>query len=374
LKLKKRRILKVKVDKKLLSSALAVANEIISKATIMPILGYCMINITKNNIEVLSTNLDVFISKNIICESIEEGGALFPAKIIWDIVKGLPDGEIEISSTSDNNSWVIIKSGKIKFKIACLSTSEFPQKPDIKVGKSLLLKTETLTKLIYQLSPTVSTDSNRIALGGILFEVQNKTLTVVSTDGHRLTLNKVNIEDDITARVIVPSVSLKSLSSLSAEEPDVRIYLTNGSYLLFQSGNSKIAVRLLSGEFPEYNRIIQTTSPKNIEVNKQLLLDGVKRIKIMRDEITKHLKLSISNNTIILSSINPEAGEAKETIEANYTGENCTVGFNSEYLEKMLMRFDGEIVNISLSDEFSPCFFRDKENLGYLGIISPMKA
>jgi len=202
------------------------------------------------------------------------------------------------------------------------------------------------------------------------------TIKMVGTDGHRLSV----IERPIEAKhkeesVIVPKKAMMELRRLLEEDESQAGFQIGFSknHALFKRDGLVMVSKLIDGNYPNYNQVIPTKNTKKVVVPKDQLTHAVRRVSILSKEKTNAVKLQLENNVLLLSTNNPEVGEANEELTITYTGENLSIGFNSRYLLDVLMAMDGEAISLELSDSLSPCLIKEEGSEAYRCVVMPMR-
>ena len=233
-----------------------------------------------------------------------------------------------------------------------------------------------INKTIY----SVTLEEAGFKLSGVFTEKvaqQGKTfLRMVSTDGHRLSMMDKeikNVEDlKIDNGVMIPKKGMLELNRLVSEGETVHLGFKQNNCLA-KKGNSTIVIRLLESKFPDYNAVIPNKAQHTIKIKRESLLDGMKKMVILSNESYKGVKITLENNNMELVSINPDLGDAQENLEVEYEDERLEMGFNSRYFIDALQSMDSEFVDLGFIDNSSPCLITGDDDMGFLGIIMPMR-
>jgi DNA polymerase-3 subunit beta len=202
------------------------------------------------------------------------------------------------------------------------------------------------------------------------------TIKMVGTDGHRLSLIDKTVEAKHKEEsVIVPKKAMMELRRLLEEDESQTGFQLGFSknHALFKRDGLIMVSKLIDGNYPNYQQVIPTKNTKKVIVPKDQLTHAVKRVSILSKEKTNAVKLQLENNTLILSTNNPEVGEANEELAITYKGESIAIGFNSRYLMDVLMAMDGEAISLELSDSLSPCLIKEEGNEAYRCVVMPMR-
>lgn len=361
--------MKFSVAKKDLFEALQKVIGVIPPKTTIAILT-CMLFDLKNNIlQITGTDLEISITTKLPVKGEEDGCCAIPAKILMEIVRELPDVPILFSSEQENK--IILKTDKGEYKITVQSKEDFPKITIDEGGNSFTLENEILRRMAEKTIFAVSTDELRPALTGINMELSPSELKFVATDGHRLVkivYSNFKISDNITKNLIIPTKTMNLLIRNMAEKGSAMIKIGE-DHIVFELDNSIVYSKLITGIYPNYEKVIPNQNDKRLVVNRELLLSSLKRVSIFSSSLTHQIRFIISKDEISVRSEDIEYGaEGKETIPAQFNGEWLQVGYNSNYLIDILRHLEGEEVFFDLKDGstaaiIQPSIQRQGENI-----------
>jgi DNA polymerase III subunit beta len=358
-----------------LQKALHRAQGIAERKTTIPILANVLMQAKKTGVSLTAFDLDIGLVTEHPAEVISEGAITLSAKTLFDIVRSLPEAQVGIKSTSNNA--VEITSGKAHIKLLGMPAEEYPALP--KEEKSNLVKAEgkTLLEMIEKTSFAISTDETRYILNGLYFEPGGKgSVRVVATDGHRLSLVERPFEGDFKLKkgVILPRKGLLELRRLLEEAPEAECFLGFGdSSAVFKKSGLSMFMRLIDGQFPDYQEVIPKDSDKALKLARGPLLDTLKRISLLSEEKSHAVRMELAEGRLRVSSQNPDLGEAHEDIPVDYTGKKVEVGFNARYIVDVLTVISTDDVMFELVDEQSPGVVRPTGDKSFTAVIMPMR-
>ena len=201
---------------------------------------------------------------------------------------------------------------------------------------------------------------------------------MVSTDGHRLSKVDRGLAGgpELKPGVIIPRKGLMELRrALEGSTGAIELGFHAG-HVFVRNGRTVISVKLIEAQFPPYDQVIPKDHDKCCIVPRTAFLESLKRISLMSSDKTWGVKLSIEKGLLKVSSDNPDLGEAREELDADYDGVALTVGFNARYLIDVLQEIDSENVRIELGGELDPGVLRPSQpegDLDHLGVIMPMR-
>jgi DNA polymerase-3 subunit beta len=365
--------MKIIVTKEEMLAKLSTIQNIVEKKSALQILSHFLLDAGKQGSSIVATDLDTALREPLAITVEKEGRICLPARKMFEIVREI-EGDLQMETIDDQ--WLKIKAGAGSFRVACLSAKEFPAWPGMDDTQELSVKSAVLVEAIEKTVYACGENDTRYALNGLLFHfAAGNKLTVVGTDGHRLSLLSKDIEGAAQEekKLIVPRkacIELKKL--LEKREEDVRISITQ-NHVLFTMGDVQFLTRLREGTYPNYEQVIPSNNDKKIIINREHLSRIVRRVSIMSKEQTRGIRVDMSGGLMKISSSNPDIGEASEEIAIEYEGENLTLGFNAGFLQDILQVMDSEKVRLEMQAQLSPVLVRDEQDDSYRCVIMPMR-
>ncbi|OVE82381.1 DNA polymerase III subunit beta, partial [bacterium K02(2017)] len=303
---------------------------------------------------------------------IEKSGTItVNAKSLYEIIKESQGQEVDVTSLS--NERIEIISGQSEYKLMGLSPKEFPNLPEVE-GEFNKVATESFLKVLDKVSFAMSNDETRYHLNGVLIEKGDVDSVMVATDGHRLAYYKqaLDLKNVKPEKVILPKKGVIELSKLCEKEKAIDLCVTE-RHILAKTEKQTLYIRLIDGNFPDYNRVIPDKNKVEINIPRQEFVGALKRVALMANDRSKGVSLYFCNDSLSISSSNPELGEAKEDIELAYKGPVFTIGFNASYFIDVLNVITDEQVIVSFKDELSPCLISCNSDPGFKSVIMPMR-
>lgn len=359
-----------------LKKALHRAQGIVERKATMPILSNVLVNATKSGVTVTAFDLDIGIVSEHPAEVVKPGAITVSAKTLFDIVNLIPDANVTIKKLPNN--YAELTSGAAHYKIVGMAPEEFPKLPKEDAAGHLVKLTGTaLLEMIKKSSYAISNDETRYILNGVFFEPrEGHKVRMVATDGHRLALVERELSGDfkLKAGVIIPRKGLFELKRLLDEAPEAECQLGFAeNSALFKKPGLSMVMRLIDGQFPEYQRVIPKEGEKQVLVKRSHFFDALKRIALLSADKSSAVKLSLSDNLLRITANNPELGEAKDDLEVAYRGPNLTIGFNARYILDVLGALETDEVTLELGDEHSPGVLHAPGDKSYTAVVMPMR-
>ncbi len=316
---------------------------VVEKKNTIPILSSLLLEAAHGNLNIKGTDLDVSISTNCEAEVLSEGSVCIQAKKIFEIVKALPEAEIEIKC--GENDQVNIVCERSRFKMLGQTKSNFPEIPEFKSAAGLL-PADLFRTFIARTIFAATNEESRYALNGAKFELSSKGLKMIATDGHRLSYieKKGNFGEDLKVEAIIPKKTLTELIKLSSETEETVEFNKDDNHLFFKFGKRLLVSRMLSGQFPNYEMVLPKGNNNSFVIESNRIAAAVRRVALMADERSHAIKFDLSNGQLNITSQASDVGEAGETIPVEYTGDSLTSGFNAQYVNDFFgVINDGEV-------------------------------
>lgn len=367
--------MKLKIEREEIQSALQRIQGVVEKKTTMPILCHFLLKADKTT-SIVATDLDIVIKGTIKADVIEKGSLCIPARKLFEIAKEV---EEDILLESQENNWIKVSSGKSIFKLMGLPEEEYPALPEISHIDVLNMNSDALKTMIEKTVYATGDNDPRYTLNGILLHFIPKKKVVelrfVGTDGHRLSLITKEIEGKLSGekKLILPKKSAVEVSRLlEGKVTSIEVGLDK-NHVYFTIDDVTLTSRLIEGTYPNYEQVIPQNNEKKATIDRNSFLRALKRTSIMSREGTNAVRLDIETNRLILISINPDIGEAREEMDIQYKGESISTGFNARYLMDILRSVDGDSIRMDLQDPLSPAILREVEGKDYTCVIMPMR-
>lgn len=367
------------VEKEVLLRGLTRVQGIVEKRTTLPVLSNVLIEAADGEICLTATDLEVGMRSSYPAQIQTAGKTTVSAKKFYEIVKELPGGEVAFRSR--DNAWVEIRSGKALFNIVGLPADEFPHFPKPNRDHLLSMDADELREMIEKTFFSVSTDESKYNLGGIFIkaveEEGRRLLRMVATDGHRLALVQrpigVAAGEELTRGVILPRKGIIELRKIAEEGSGALSIGFLENNVVIQRDTTTVVMRLVDGEFPDYNRVIPKQQGFKATIRCDAFLHALRRMAIVSSDKTRGVKLILKPGILEISSSNPELGEAQEEIEVLYDGPEISLGFNARYLIDILnAQIESEIF-LQLRDNLSPGVLQPARDADTLAVVMPMR-
>lgn len=367
--------MKIYCNKDLLNSAVQTVQKAVATKPQLQILTGIYLSAHNDKLELHATDYEVGIKCTIDAKVEQPGTIVLSGRYFQEMVRKLPGDTVEISSSTEDHTIKII-SNSAQFNLLSLPPEEFPVLKQLTSDDFMIVRDNVLKELIKKTVFACATDEARPIFTGGLLEFKGNEIIMVATNTHRLALKKDQNEqftDDI--QMIVPAKILSELSRIMTSEipVDVKIYRLKNQ-VAFEFENVYIISRLIEGQFPDYNKVIPPSFATNVKINTKQFLAAVERVSLFaREGDYNVIKLAFKNNSITITSNNPDIGKACEVVEAAIDGNELEIAFNVKYIADILKNIDSEQLYFSLNTPLSPACIKPIDDKNYIYIVTPVR-
>ena len=376
-------MLDITVDRSELLLALSVMQNIAERKSSNPLLESVLITAEKNNnLKLMASDEENTVLINLQAKVNTSGQTAVNARMFYEVVKELADGEISLQVTDEG--MLEINSGSSHLKLVGKIGAVYPEPECLSLVPEVKIHSEALRKIIVHTSYATAQDDSRFNLSGICFESFEEDgeffLRGVATDGHRLALVTQPLKSNATVnRVLIPRKGLNELRRLlEGLDQDIsfgvddrymfaHVQLSNGK-------TAKLAMRLIDGEFPDYRQVLPKQEGSKIEIEPSRLSEALRRVSLLATDNKKGCRFDVRNGSMELSSSSRERGEAKEELAVDYSGERIVVGFNAGYVMDIanLAEASGSLI-MELNGELGAGRFYSKDDKSVTAVVMPMR-
>ena len=362
--------MKFRCERDVLSDALGAAGRAVStRGGSLPVLAGIRLELDGDRLTLTGSDLDLTIAVRVEVSGSADGVVVVPSKLASEILRALEPGRVEFE-TDDTEAR--ITAGRSQFALRMIPAEEFPQLAD-PAADGVTLSTEAFSDALHQVVPAASSDDARPILTGVLLASENDGLRLVATDSYRLAIRDlpgVSVLDD-GQQVLVPSRALAELAKLLGDSEEITLRLGERD-ASFEVGNVRLMTRLIEGEFPNYRSLIPSSHPNRLTVDRDTILDAVRRVRIMAREATP-IRLVQKPDSLELIAVSQELGQAHEEVDAKYEGTELTVAFNPEFLIAGVEATPGSEIILESVDALKPALVRSTEVEDFLYLLMPVR-
>jgi DNA polymerase-3 subunit beta len=353
---------------------LAAVSGIIERRHTLPILSNVLIERAQDTLAFLATDIEIQIAaRSSIAAPAEARAVTVGARKLLDILRALPEGAEVTLQQQDKR--LLVKAGKSRFTLQTLAAEDFPRlaKP---AGESARFELEQkeLRRVLSLVQYAMAQQDIRYYLNGLLMVVEEGTLKLVATDGHRLAFAALKLGAELPRQeVIVPRKTVLELAKLLGESDDpVKIELS-ATQAAFSFGSVELVSKLIDGKFPDYTRVIPTGHQNRLQATRESLRQALLRAAILSNEKFRGVRWVLADGSLKIVSSNAEQEEAHEELEVKYAGDALDIGFNVNYLLDVLNNVSGEAIECAFGDAASSALITYASEKDFKYVVMPMR-
>ncbi len=363
--------MKLICSKSNLLNGVQIVSKAVSNKTTMSILECIMVDATKGKITLTGNDMDLGIETVIEGEIVEEGAIALDAKIFLEIVRKLPDSNITMET--DLSYKTVITCGKARFTIIGKSGEDFSYLPVVERENSISISQFTLKEVVRQTIFSISDNENNKLMTGELFEINGNELKVVSLDGHRISIRKIQLRENyVPKKVVVPGKTLNEVSKILPGGADSFVKISFAEkHIVFEFDNTIVVSRLIEGEYFRIDQMLSSDYETKVKINKREFLECIDRATLLvKEGDKKPIIINITEGVMELK-INSLLGSMNEEIDIEKQGKDLMIGFNPKFLIDALRVIDDENVDLYMVNPKAPCFIKNVEE-SYIYLILPV--
>ena len=354
----------------LLNGVQTVSKAVPSKTT-MSILECILVDATNGEIKLTANDMELGIETTIEGQIVEKGIIALDAKMFLEIVRKLPDSDITIET--DASFKVVIICEKAKFTIIGKSGEDFSYLPAVEKDDSIVMSQFTLKEVVRQTIFSISDNDNNKLMTGELFDINGEEFKIVSLDGHRISIRKIQLKNSYSPKkVVVPGKTLNEVSKIlpGDADSDVTISFTE-KHIVFEFDKTVVVSRLIEGEYFKIDQMLSSDYETKVRVNKKEFLSCIDRATLLvKEGDKKPIIVNITDSGMELK-INSALGSMNEEIDIQKQGKDLMIGFNPKFLIDALRVIDDEEVDLYMVNPKAPCFIKNAEE-SYIYLILPV--
>jgi DNA polymerase III subunit beta len=369
-------VMKFAIARQDLLDAVNKVKTVVSQKSALPILSHILIQAEEGVLRLTATDLKVSIECQVDCSVHEPGSMTVHSARLASILSELP--ECEIQFTLGENSIIALDADRIHTKLFSMSPDEFPPIRSFEGVEPLVLSQGLLRSLFEKTSFAVCNDQARYNLTGLLFEIGEGSLTVVATDGRRMSLciRKEVVQSENAVKVIIPGKMIAELERLLGSDEEVQI-LIDESQAAFSFGSIRLVSALIEGSFPNYDMVVPKKHDKEVVIACGPFQEAVRRTRTMTNDKFNSVRFHVADGVMTLRVVTPEVGEYQEEMAIEYDGAEVEIAFNPDFVIDVLRHMNTEKVSLVLKDGMSPGMLRpvtdESSTETYINVIMPIR-
>lgn len=364
-----------------LLKTLSSIQNITNKPATVAVLNNFLLKTDTESVEITATDLEVAIKKKIPAEILSPGTITLPSRKLYEIVRESNAETIHLEL--GENNWVKINAGSGNYSLAGLESDNFPSIPEYQEENLVNFAAKDIKNLIDKTIFSVAADTeSNFTLHGILVEKDVKDsdniLRMVSSDGHRLSLIENRTQTDLSPfdlnqKTFIPKSGAQEIKKFCENKDDIQIGI-NDKQAVLKSDSSLLIIRLMHGDFPNFNNLIEKVNRESyFEIDRKQLLSSIRRMNLFNEDSYNVVKWTLTKDKLTLSSQSTDIGSAREEIPVEFTGEDMELGFNGRFFIEGLQAISSDQVSIIINGQSYPCLIHSKDEPDFICLIMPME-
>jgi DNA polymerase-3 subunit beta len=350
---------------------------IVERKTTIPILNNILLSAQDNKVRMVATDREIGLIADYEATVKVPGEITVAARKLSEMLREI-EGDVIDFKKLDNN-WVNITCDKVVFRIPGIPADDYPEVVEEGDEGFFRMKSDIFKEMIGKTMFAISTDEMRPGLNGVYFECKRGKVGMVATDGHRLSIVTMDIGDEDSIHedmegIIIPRKGVSEIRKLVEDGSDyIEMAIRDRRACVFKKDSTILRVMLIDAEYPDYKKVMPKDEGTEIHIDRDKMLHSLRRMSVMSSERFSGVKIEVTNGKVLLSSINPDVGEAKDEIDISYQGENMTVGYNVRYLIDAIDVIHEGTIALMMRGKEGPGVIQPIENKNYMCIVMPIK-
>lgn len=361
--------MKFVISKTDLGDLIGRIQNVVSPKPTIPILSNLMVEAINEELVITATDLTVGMRCFCPAKVLNEGATTIPARRFFQLIRELTSSNIEISSAKQVTE---VFADTSRFKLNGKDTSEFPELPDLAGATQFAIAQDSLREMLFKVSFAVSRDENCYALTGVYMHIAEGELTFIGTDAKRLAKvhSTIEIDPSFSGHYILPLKAVEEINKTLAGEGNATIYLLKDKVAV-EGSNSIVVTKLVSGDYPNVNRVIPSSANTSVELHREELITLLRQVALFTADNSSSVCFSFIQGELKLSANTSEIGEGNVSMPVNYTADPIDIAFNPHSFLDVLKHSRDETVKLGIIDAYNPGLITDSSTA--LFVLMPMR-
>jgi DNA polymerase-3 subunit beta len=344
--------LKVVCPREDLLQTLGVVSRGVSTRTAVLVLSGILLRAEGGRLQLAATDMELSLRSSLEARVAAAGAVVVSGRTLLDIVRLLPGDEVSIEHLPEEGV-VQIVSGSASFRLHTYSTEDFPRLPDVELAPLHPVDREALLETVSRVSRAASRDESRPVLTGILVRFESGKIVMAATDSYRLSVKETPVAGELPElEAIIPARALAELSRIAGASDEIQLGV-HENHVVFGAADAWLTTRRIDGQFPNYRQLLPDGFEHEVPVNRDELLDVVKRVSVMAQR-NSPLRLRFAEGELTISAQTQDVGEATESLPVGFSGDPLEIGFNADFLRDGVDSVEGDQAVLKLISSLRP--------------------
>ena len=360
-----------------LARGLSLVSRAVSSRSTLPVLGNVLLRTQDGGLRLTATNLEIGISAWVPGKIETDGALTVPARLITDVVGGLPSGE-RVDLEVESGTTLLVRAGAFRTHLRGIEADEFPVIPAAGERPTTQVSQKTLKRALAEVTFAAASDETRPILTGVLTHLAGQQLTLAAADNYRIAVKKLDVIQSVEeTRVVVPARSYAELMRVlgDSEEPVDIILAQAKNQVIFRIDTTEVVSRLIEGQFPNYQSVLPTSHSTRALIDRDELLKAVRLSALIASSAANVIKLGFGEDGSegITIAAAADIGDAEGTVESRLEGDPVTIAFNARYLLEALQNMEADQLAVELSGPLAPGVLKPVDDPAYVHVIMPVR-
>ena len=362
--------MKLSINQSEFLNALVIVQKGITTRSTIPVLAGIYVRAKGDEVTFQTTDLELSIQYTTTALVEEEGEAVFPGKLIVDIVKNLPDAAVHVESSAYD---AIVSCESSSFSIKCLNPADFPGFPEVLPEQQITVPFDAFSTMARKVCRVVSRDESRVILTGVYIAAEDGMLKMVATDSYRLAMTEMSLEGQSSDfNAVIAGSFVSDLAGLPKTGDNITLSLAENQIIVSYAGTVFVN-RRIEGRFPNYKQLLPKSYETRCLVDRKALASAVKRASLLEHAGSQvRVSINVPSQTIQLTT-NQDAGSTQEIVRAEIEGNDVEIGFNSHYMSEGLTAMESSTVSLEIQGPLKPGIMKGDGDENYLYLVMPVR-
>ncbi|HVU77175.1 MAG TPA: DNA polymerase III subunit beta [Gaiellaceae bacterium] len=362
--------LRISVPKDELAARLATVARAVSTRTTVLVLGGVQLRAEAGRLQLAATDMEVSLRASLDAQVADEGTVVVPGRLLLDISRSLPDGDVSIEHRPDE-AVVVVSAGTATYRLHTYSAEDFPRLPEVDAVSLHAVDRDALVETIQRVGRSASRDESRPVLTGILVRFEPGKVVMAATDSYRLAVKETPVDGTLPElEAIIPARALQELSRIAGGADEVQLGMQE-NHVVFGSDGVWLTTRRIDGQFPNYRQLLPEQFEHEVLLPRDEILEVVRRVSLMAQR-NSPLRMRFAEGELTVSAITQDVGEARESLPAPYAADALEIGFNAEFLRDGLESVESDSIKFKLISPLRPAVLEGDTD-DYVYLIMPIR-
>ncbi|HVV56908.1 MAG TPA: DNA polymerase III subunit beta [Gaiellaceae bacterium] len=353
-----------------LAARLALVARGVSTRTAVLVLGGIQLRAEGGRLHLAATDMEVSLRASLEAQVEGEGTAVVPGRLLLDIARSLPDGDVTVEHKPEE-AVVVVSAGTANYRLHTYSAEDFPRLPEVDTAALHTIDREALIETVARVGRSASRDESRPVLTGILVRFEPGKIVMAATDSYRLAVKETEVSGALPELdAIIPARALQELARIAGGADELQLGMLE-NHVVFGADGTWLTTRRIDGQFPSYRQLLPEQFEHEVLLPRDELLEVVRRVSLMAQR-NSPLRLRFAEGELTVSAQTQDVGEARESLPAPYNADTLEIGFNAEFLRDGLESVESDSIRFKLISPLRPAVL-EGETDDYVYLIMPIR-